>query len=128
MDRGYRVCYRGDLEVRHWHDSAGRHSWMTYYYDTRNQYWLAARNFPAGYAFRYLVRGQVSTCVYALRDGYLRYWLRAVRDGVAGLRTVRRDRKTVSPQTMAAIRAIDARRPSVAYMAGKRVFRRAMRL
>lgn len=128
MDRGYRVSYRGDLAVKHWHDSSGRQSWVNYYYDTRNQYWLAARNFPAGYALRYLIRGQVSTCFYALRDGYVRYWLRAVRDGVSGLRAARRDRKTVSPETMAAIRTIDSRRPSVAYMVGQRVFQRAMRL
>lgn len=128
MDRGYKVIYRGDLVVKHWHDSAGRHSWLTYYYDTRNQYWLAARNFPVWYALKYLARGQASTCVYALRDGFVRYWLRAVRDGVTGLRTVGRDRRTLSATTMRAIRAIDSRRPSLVYMARKRLFRRAMRL
>ena len=128
MDRGYKVLYRGDLVVKHWHDSAGRQSWMTYYYDTRNQYWLAARNFPAGYSLKYLARGQASTFVYAIRDGFAGYWLRAVWDGVSGLRSVRRDRRALSPATMRAIRAIDSGRPSLVYMARKRLFRRAMRL
>jgi len=128
LDRGYKVVYRGDIAVQHWHDSSGRKSWMTYYYDTRNQYWLAARNLPAGYALRYLVRGQLSTCVYALRDGHLLHWLRAVRDGVAGLGDVWGDRRTVRATTLAAIRQMDARRPSLAYMARKRLFRRDMRL
>ena len=128
MDRGYKVIYRGDLVVKHWHDSAGRQSWMTYYYDTRNQYWLAVRNFPLGYALRYLVRGQISTCAYALRDGYLTHWMRAVRDGVAGLRAMQRQRRTVSLATLSAIRRIDAGRPSVLYMARKRLFQKTMRL
>jgi GT2 family glycosyltransferase len=128
IDRGYKVIYRGDLVVRHWHDSAGRQSWMTYYYDTRNQYWLAVRNFPLGYSIRYLLRGQISTCVYALRDGYATYWLRAVRDGLAGLRTISRERRTVSVNTMSAIRRIDAGRPSLMYMARRRLFQKAMRL
>ena len=128
MDRGYTVIYRGDLVVKHWHDNAGRQSWMTYYYDTRNQYWLATRNFPIGYAFRYLLRGQASTCAYALRDGYVKYWLKAVRDGVAGAWTMLRDRRIVSLDTMSAIRRIDARRPSFLYMARRRWFQKAMRL
>jgi GT2 family glycosyltransferase len=128
LDRGYKVIYRGDISVQHWHDKSGRKSWMVYYYDTRNQYWLAVRNFPAGYALRYLARGQVSTCVYALRDGYLRHWLRAVRDGVLGMGPMWRDRRTVTATTLAAITAMDARRPSLLYMARKRLFRRDMRL
>lgn len=128
IDRGYKVIYRGDIVVKHWHDNDGRQSWMTYYYDTRNQYWLAVRNFPAGYALRYLLRGHVSTWAYAVRDGYIRYWLRGVRDGLAGLRAMARERRIVSPSTMQALRTIDAARPSLPYMARKRLFRREMRL
>jgi GT2 family glycosyltransferase len=128
MDRGYRVVYRNDVVVWHAHAVAGRRSWMNYYFDTRNQYWLAARNFTVGHALRYLARGQISTCIYALRDGYIGHWLRAVRDGLIGLKDVRHDRRIVSGDTMAAIRAIDAHRPSIAYMARKRLFQKAMRL
>lgn len=128
IDRGHRVLYCGDIAVRHWHANEGRTSWMTYYYDTRNQYWLAVRNFPTGYALRYLLRGQLSTCAYAIRDGYFGWWLRAVRDGIRGLRRTWPDRRTVSRDTMSVVRAIDARRPSWLYMVRKRLFRKAMRL
>jgi GT2 family glycosyltransferase len=128
MDRGYRVIYRGDLVVWHWHATSGRRPWMSYYYDTRNQYWLVARSLPIWYGSLYLVRGQLSTCVYAMRDGYLVYWLRAVRDGIAGLRIVLKDRKTVSLDTMSTIKGIDAHRPSWLQMAKERLFRRDMRL
>jgi GT2 family glycosyltransferase len=128
IDRGYDVVYRGDIAVKHWHASEGRLPWRRYYYDTRNQYWLAARNFPLGYALRYLARGQISTCLYALRDGYVGHWLRAVRDGLGGLRAILRERRTVSVKTMSTIRAIDANRPSWVYMSRKRLFRKAIRL
>jgi GT2 family glycosyltransferase len=128
MDAGYRVEYRGTIQVEHWHASAGRKPGMCHYYDTRNQYWLAARNFPAGYALRYLARGQASTFVYAVRDGFLGHWLRAVRDGVAGAARAWRDRKAISPATMTRIRDIDARRAPFLYMAKARLFQKDMRL
>jgi hypothetical protein len=128
MNLGYRLIYRGDIAVKHWHASAGRTPWMTHYYDTRNQYWLAARNFPVGYALRYLLLGQASTFVYSLRDGHLTHWMRAVKDGLQGSRTAWRTRRTVTAQTMRAIREIDAERPSWWYMATRRIFSRGMRL
>ena len=128
MEAGYSVIYRGDIAVQHRHATEGRQSWLNYYYDTRNQYWLALRNFPLRYAFGYLLRGQLSTCWYALRDGYVSHWLRAVRDGIGGLWEFRHDRRTVSPATMIAIRAIDARRPSWVHMARKRLFTKGIRL
>jgi GT2 family glycosyltransferase len=128
LNCGYRAIYRGDIVVRHCHATAGRQSWMSYYYDTRNQYWLAMRNLPVLYGLRYLARGQVSTAIYALRDGYFKYWLRAVRDGIAALPKIRRERRTVAAATMRVIRQIDSNQPSWVYMARKRLFRKQMRL
>jgi len=128
MGAGYRVEFRGTIVVEHWHASAGRKPGMCHYYDTRNQYWLAARNFPAGYALRYLARGQASTFVYAVRDGFLRHWLRAVKDGVIGARRAWRDRRVLSPATLALIHDIDSRRASFLYMARARLFQKDMRL
>ena len=128
MGAGYRVEFRGTIVVEHWHASAGRKPGMCHYYDTRNQYWLAARNFPAGYALRYLARGQASTFVYAVRDGFLRHWLRAVKDGVTGARRAWRDRRVLSPATLALIHDIDARRAPFLYMARARLFQKDMRL
>jgi GT2 family glycosyltransferase len=128
MDAGYVVEYRGTIAVEHWHAQAGRRPGMCHYYDTRNQYWLAARNFPLSYAFRYLARGQVSTFVYAVRDGYLGQWARAVGDGLAGTGTAWRHRRRLSTRTMRLIRQIDARRAPLLYMARRRLFQKDMRL
>jgi GT2 family glycosyltransferase len=128
MDAGYRVEYRGAIVVEHWHASSGRKPGMCYYFDTRNQYWLAARNLPAGPAFRYLARGQASTFVYAVRDGFLGHWLRAVKDGLRGAPRAWRDRRRLSNGTMRQIREIDSRRAPFLYMLKARLFQRDMRL
>lgn len=128
LEAGYRVAYRGDIVVRHFHASAGRTPWMSHYYNTRNQYWLAARHFPLGHALTYLTRGQMSTFVYSLRDGQMRHWIRAVYDGVRGLPRALADRRPLSRDTMRKIAAVNARRPSLLRQIRTRLFRRGMRL
>jgi GT2 family glycosyltransferase len=128
LESGYRVVYRGDIVVRHFHEVDGRVWWANYYYDTRNQYWLAARHFPLGYAVAYLLRGQLSTLVYSIRDGHLRHWIRAVYDGVRGLPRALADRRPLSKTTMRKIAAVNARRPPLLRQIRARVFRRGMRL
>ncbi len=128
MNAGFTVRYTGSITVLHSHARAGRQSWASYYYDTRNQYWLAARNLPLGYGLKYLAQGQGSTFLYALRDGFVRHWFRAVKDGLVGLRRAYRDRKIVTPATLLALREIDSARPSLVAQAKKRLFKRDMRL
>ena len=128
LGAGYRVIYRGDVVVHHSHANQGRQSWTSYYYDTRNRYWLAARNFPVGYAARYLIRGQLSTLAYAIRDGFVWHWARAVWHGVSGLPRVWRDRKIVSDSTMSLVREIEAQRAPLHYMVRKRLWKKGMRL
>ena len=43
MNAGFRVFYDGAVGVRHKHEQGARHPDRFYYYDTRNQFWLAAR-------------------------------------------------------------------------------------
>jgi len=128
MDIGYQVVYCGHVIVEHCHSDLGRKSWYSYYYDTRNQYWLSARNFPIRYMLKYLLVGQLSTLLYSLRDGYFRYWLKAVFDGMLGLPRALADRKVVSQDTINVIMAIDQERPSIVYMMKERIFKKHMRL
>lgn len=128
MDKGYDVIYIGEVVVQHCHSNLGRKSWTTYYYDSRNQFWLAVRNLPFFYALKYLTRGLISTLVYSLRDGYFRYWLKAIKDGVGGLPVVWKDRKIVSKCTINVIEQIDKMRPPLWYLIKKRLFHKGMRL
>jgi len=128
MNAGYFVEYDGRISVQHHHDAAGRPSWRRYYYDTRNMIWVAVRNMPWDYATTYLIRGLLSTGLYAVRDGFLRAWLQAVRDGIRGLGARKRERQVWTDETRAMCREIDRERPGFWYMVKKRLFRRTMDL
>lgn len=128
INKGYDVVYTGDVAVRHCHSKLGRKSWYSYYYNTRNQFWVAARNLPLFYALKYLLRGQISTLVYSIRDGFFKYWMKAVKDGILGLPQALADRKVVTEEARNVIIEIDKMRPSLLYMLKERVFRKEMRL
>jgi len=128
MNVGYDVIYLPSVSVKHLHSEQGRKSWYRYYYDTRNQFWLAMRNFPFCYSLKFILRGLISTLIYSLRDRFLIYWLKGVIDGVFGLRVCYHDRRKLTKRTMNLIRCIDKRRPPFRYMVKRRLFRKEMRL
>ena len=128
INAGFEVRYSGNIAVSHLHAEAGRKSWYRYYYDTRNQFYLAVRNFPVLYSLGYLSRGILSTLFYSLRDGFFRYWIKGMFDGAAGLFRYRGDRNVLSKDAMKVIQDIDSYRPSLFYMVKKSVFRKEMRL
>ncbi len=121
IENEFKVMYTGSVKVTHGFASEGRDSWRNYYYDTRNLLWLAARNFPLSYSTVYLGRGLFSMFVYSVRDGYIRYWWKALVDGIAGLKQAIQERKVLNRSTMEVIRKIDSHRPSVAYMIRSRL-------
>ena len=113
LDGGWTVAYDGRIAVEHHHDPGGRTGWRRYYYDTRNQFWIAALHMPLGYALGYLARGQAGMAYYALRDGHGLVWLRAVRDGLRGVPQRLRERHVWAEHTRAAVAAADAARPGL---------------
>ena|SRR5689334_14721033 len=121
MDAGYQVRYDGNIVVTHSFAEQGRQPWRNYYYDTRNQLWLAARNFPLWYAIVYLARGLSTMLLYSIRDGYFLYWLKAIRDGLSGLKGALRERRALSNTTIEMVRAINRQRPSLVYMIKNRL-------
>ena len=128
MRAGYECIYCGEVTVRHRHEDAGRVSWLNYYYDTRNHIYLAVKNFPSRYAVGYLFVGLASMLVYSVRDGYFRYWTRAVCDGLGNLPVVWRKRDVLPVELMAAIRHIDRSRAPLLYKIRKRLFSNSARL
>ena len=128
LDYGYNIIYFPTVSVIHCHSESDRKKWFRYYYDTRNQFWLAIRNFHISYAIKYLLIGLFSTFLYSLRDGFVIYWLRGLLDGILGIKHVIKDRKKLSKRTMHLIKKIDQSRPSFFYMVKKRIFNKEMRL
>lgn len=128
MDKGYEIYYCGRVTVRHRHENTGREAWYNYYYDTRNLFWIAARNLPVPYALRYVLRGAVAMLIYSLRDHFFVYWLKGVRDGLAGMAKAARKRRVLRPETMRAMAKIDKDRPDIIYYMRKRLFQKSARL
>lgn len=128
MNAGYAVEYDGSVIVRHKHEQTGREKWRFYYYDMRNAFWLAARNMPIPSALRYLSVTFGAMMYYAVRDGYVHWWLKGVWDGCRGLPDAWRTREVWTKGTRALIREIDEHRPPWWRVAWRRVRRPTNRL
>lgn len=128
MREGYDCIYWGDIVVSHRHENAGRVSWLNYYYDTRNHIYLAAKNYPFKKAVRTLTVGLLSMLVYSIRDGYFRYWLKAVRDGIKKLPVLLQERNVLPENVLMRISAIDENNAPVLYKIKSRLFRKTARL
>ncbi len=124
---GFDVMYSDMVQVTHSYSDHARELWRNYYYDTRNQLWLAVRNFPLSYSISYLARGLISMMIYSIRDGYFMYWLKAIKDAIFGLREALQERKVLSSHTMSIIAMIDSNRPDLFYILKKRLFSKGMR-
>jgi GT2 family glycosyltransferase len=125
-ESGSHVMYTGRICVQHFHASEGRTPWRNYYYDTRNQFLLVYRNFPMRYGIQYLTRGLGAMLLYSLRDGYMKYWLKGIVDGIRMTWDSKDQRKILSDKTMHIINDIDSNRPGIWYLLRKRVFRRSV--
>ncbi|MBK9303630.1 MAG: glycosyltransferase [bacterium] len=100
LNAGFSVEYDGVVSVVHKHEAQSRPSWRFYYYDTRNQLWLAARNMPFGYSVRYLMRGLSGMLFYSLRDGFVLWWARGVWDGIRDERSMWRQKTLDAPNCL----------------------------
>jgi GT2 family glycosyltransferase len=124
LNAGWEIVHDGRITVGHDHRMEGRPSWRRYYYDTRNLLWISILHHPAGYAAGYLVRGLGAMLVYSIRDRHLGAWLRAVRDGMAGLGRFRPERRVWTPRTTAWIREADSHRPGFWTLVRRRLSQR----
>jgi hypothetical protein len=128
MDLGYTIEYNPAVSVMHAYSPLARTSWRNYYYDTRNTLWLVARNCPLLFGMSLLMRQLGAMLIYSIRDGYLLWWLRGIRDGLRGLPQALRERRKLTAETMRKIARIDSDRPNVLYLLRKRLFQREIKL
>jgi GT2 family glycosyltransferase len=123
MNNGFSVEYDGNISVIHSHNQSGRPSWRRYYYDSRNAIWLALRNMPFWYGFKFLFITLSSLAIYGARDGYLKYCFSGVRDALQQINDMKSQRNRWTKETTSIIVEIDKNAPSFYYMLKKRLFR-----
>jgi len=128
MNCGYNVIYSPEIIVRHSHATAGRPGWRRYYYDTRNQIWLVLRNYPVLRGIKLLTIGLGSMLLYSIRDGFLRYWIKGIIDGIKGSKMMLSQRTPINKRTRDILAKIDYYRPSMWYMIKKRLLKNKIRI
>lgn len=128
LENGYKTIYSPRICVRHRTHKGGREKWRRYYYDTRNQIWLVARNYPLPFGLRYLMRGLSAMLFYAIRDGFFKYWLVGIMHGFRELPNVLQERKPISRETLNTLKKIASNRPGLMHMINQRVFKRGISL
>ncbi len=128
MKLGFEILYSPRIIVRHSHAEGGRLSWRRYYYDTRNQIWLAARHYPVHMAARKLSVGLCAMLVYAIRDGFIKYYFSGIKDALLGMRLPLAQRVVLSGDAYKRYLSIESENPSFWYMVKKRIAKRRVRI
>ena len=128
LDHGYEIYYTPAVAVRHKYALEGRKRWRRYYYDTRNSFWLAIRNYRFMFAIAYLTKRIPITLIYSLRDGFVLHWVRAIKDAMSELPEMINQRRPISVETERKIRRLNRSRPGLFYYMQKRLFSKEVRI
>lgn len=128
INSGKKIIYFPEIEVIHAHAQEGRVSWRRYYYDTRNLIWLAYRNYNLRLLITRLPLQLAAMLFYSIRDGYTKYFIKALYDAFTNIGELKGTRTPISKKAYMKIKAIDKNRPSLFFYIKERVFKREIKI
>ena len=128
LNHGYAIYYTPQVAVRHKYAPEARETWRRYYYDTRNSFWVAIRNYRLFFATGYLLRRICSMLIYSVRDGFFGAWMRAIKDALAELPEMMNQRHPISVETERKIRRLNKNKPGILYYLKKRLYSKQVRI
>ena len=128
FNEGYEIHYTPLICVSHKYATEARDKWRRYYYDTRNDFWLAIRNYRVFFAIKHLLRRLPATFIYSARDGYARYWLKAVKDSWFEFPEMLRQRRPMSIAAHRKMLSLNRRKPGLLYYLRKRLLCKQVRI
>jgi GT2 family glycosyltransferase len=123
-----RVIYSPAIAVTHAHALEGRKSWRRYYFDTRNLIWLAYRNYNMKMLITLLPLKLGAMFLYSIRDGFIKYYLKAVIDAINGLKSFAGTRNPISKKASARIKEMNANKPNLLYYIKKRLLKKGVKI
>lgn len=128
LKAGKSIIYHPDIVVTHAHAIEGRKSWRRYYYDTRNLIWLAYRHYNLQmFVFRFPL--QISAMLaYSIRDGFFKYYVKAVVDAASGINGFSASRKPIDQITYKRMNVIDRNKPPISYYIKKRLLKKGVKI
>lgn len=106
INKSYCIMYFPGIVVRHFPSHLQRQAGRIAYYGTRNNIWLAARNFPAPRALSYLCYKLLAMLIYSASRGHVRWYLRGIRDGFCSFGVQRSSGERLSAAAMSRLREI----------------------
>lgn len=113
IECGFRIHYLPSLRVLHLTDDEDRPGSRPYYYYTRAYIWTAVKDYPLTAGVAAVIPKLVMMLYFAGRSGQIGAFARGVKDGVAGIPGVMRDRKPVARSTLKYMRQLEEARPSL---------------
>jgi len=113
LNQGFRILHTPQVRVGHRASKTGRSIGRQYYYFTRNYFWIAYKDFRLWDGVRYLIPKLAMMCYFTLRSSAYGALLRGIRDGLRGLRAVRKDRTPANGATMRYLRELGKSRPTL---------------
>jgi GT2 family glycosyltransferase len=128
LNIGKRILYNPNIEVIHAHAIEGRKNWRRYYYDTRNLLWLAYRNYNGRMLLTQLPLKLMAMFLYSIRDGFVKYYLKAILDGIAGIKHLKGTRVPITHLTYKKMQEMDKNKPSIFYYIKKRLFTKGVKI
>jgi GT2 family glycosyltransferase len=113
IDANFRILYEPKVRVCHLMAAETRSNERPYYFYTRNYIWTAYKDYPLLAGIAYVGMKLLMMLYFAIRTGHIVAFLRGMKDGFFGFRSVLRDRTPVRRLTLQRIRDLERSRPSV---------------
>ncbi len=126
INKGWEIWYNPHVSVYHKCSIIGKTSWRFSYFDTRNQIWLAIRNYPLRQAFIYIFYRLISTFIFCLQQRKLKWYFKAIFDGLMGIPREWKYRSVLSPQALTRLKSIRKDTPNLLYKIKVHFFRQAL--
>jgi len=115
INKGWEIRYNPDVAVVHKCSIIGKTSWRFSYFDTRNQIWLAIRNYPLRRAIIYICYRLISTFIFCLQQRKLKWYFKAIFDGFTGIPREWEHRSILTPQALNRLKYIRKDTPNLLY-------------
>lgn len=109
IDAGFRIVYEPSIEILHKKNMTTRPAGQWYERNLSSRYLLTIQNLPFRYLVPHLIIWHVYVCLRSLRHGAFRSFLRGIFRGIRSIPTSLKHRKTLQPDTIAALRLLRGR-------------------
>jgi GT2 family glycosyltransferase len=104
VERGWQILWTKGIGIYHYESPVSRAKDRRTYFEARNRVWVALKHLPWLFVLTHFIAWWVYVGLIAFKSGTLRSYCRGVRDSLAGIPLILRERKVVSKATISYLR------------------------